>query len=486
MQIAQAVGGYSLGGADLLRRAMGKKKPEEMAKQRKIFLAGATGQGLEPAHAEGLFDLMETFAGYGFNKSHSAAYALLSYQTAWLKRHYPAAFMAAVLSSDMDNTDKVVTLIDECRSMALTVEPPDVNRSAWMFQARDERTIVYGLGAVKGVGHAAIEAVVEARAASGPFADLFDLCRRLDLRRANRRVLEALIRSGSLDSISPNRATAMAWLGRALQAAEQQTRNRQLGQDDLFGLGSATPEEDTGADLAPAAEWPEQERLAAEKDTLGLYLTGHPIEEHERELGAIVSCRLKQAAAGSGGTPVSQEGNGRRREGERRVVVAGLVVALRARLTQSGKRLGFLTLDDRTARLEVILFGDAYQRYRHLLAKDRLLVIEGDLGFDEFSDGYRVAAERVLDIAEARELYARRLVIGIDAERAGNGFIPALREALTEYREGHCPVWIDYHGAGAVARLRLGDDWRVRPTDDLVRRLEGLVAPGSVRLDYSQ
>ncbi|PWG63922.1 DNA polymerase III subunit alpha [Sediminicurvatus halobius] len=487
MQIAQAVGGYSLGGADLLRRAMGKKKPEEMAKQRQIFLQGATAQGLQPAHAEGLFDLMETFAGYGFNKSHSAAYALLSYQTAWLKRHYPAAFMAAVLSSDMDNTDKVVTLIDECRSMALAVEPPDVNRSAWMFQARDERTIVYGLGAVKGVGHAAIEAVVEARDAGGPFADLFDLCRRIDLRRANRRVLEALIRSGSLDSLTPNRASAMAWLGRALQAAEQQTRNRQLGQDDMFGLGSAAAEADTGSDLASVAEWPEQERLAAEKDTLGLYLTGHPIEEHEAELGAIVSCRLKQAAAGAGGTAVAGEGNGhgRRREGERRVVVAGLVVALRARLTQSGKRLGFLTLDDRTARLEVILFGDAYQRYRHLLAKDRLLVVEGDLGYDEFSDGYRVSAERVLDMTEAREAFARRLVIGVDAARAGNGFVPALREALTEYREGHCPVWIDYHGEGAEARLRLGDDWRVRPTDDLVRRLESLVAPGAVRLDYS-
>jgi len=484
MQIAQAVGGYSLGGADLLRRAMGKKKPEEMAKQREIFREGAIAQGLEPAHAEGLFDLMETFAGYGFNKSHSAAYALLSYQTAWLKRHYPAAFMAAVLSSDMDNTDKVVTLIDECRTMALTVEPPDVNRSAWMFQARDEGTIVYGLGAVKGVGQAAIEAVVEARTADGPFADLFDLCRRLDLRRVNRRVLEALIRSGSLDSITPNRATAMGWLGRALQAAEQQSRNRQLGQDDLFGIGDVASERDTGTELAPEPEWPEQERLAAEKDTLGLYLTGHPIEEHERELAAMVSCRLKQAAAGSGGTPAAGEGNGRRREGERRVVVAGLVVALRARLTQSGRRLGFLTLDDRTARLEVILFGDAYQRYRHLLTSDRLLVIEGDLGYDEFSDGYRVSAERVLDIAAAREVYARRLVIGVDAERAGNGFVPALREALAEYREGHCPVWIDYHGTAAEARLRLGDDWRVRPADDLVRRLESLVAPGSVRLDF--
>ncbi|MBY5268209.1 DNA polymerase III subunit alpha [Spiribacter salinus] len=470
MQIAQAVGGYSLGEADLLRRAMGKKKPEEMAKQRSIFLEGAMNQGLRREHAEGLFDLMEKFAGYGFNKSHSAAYALLSYQTAWLKAHYPAAFMAAVLSSDMDNTDKVVTLIDECRAMRLAVDPPDINRSDWMFQAAGDERVIYGLGAVKGVGYSAVEAIVEARQSNGEYADLYDLCRRVDLRRVNRRVLEALIRSGSLDTVTPNRASAMAMLASALQAAEQQSRNTELGQDDLFGLGDGAASSAPDHEVEPVAEWDERERLTAEKETLGLYLTGHPISEHEAELSGFISCRLNEATGG--------------RDKERRVIVAGLVVAVRTRITQSGRRLGFLTLDDRTARLEVILFGDAYQRHRHLLEKDALVVVEGDLGYDEFSDGYRVSGERVFDLAGARMAFARRLVLRVDAGQAGNGFVPRLQETLAPYQSGECTVCIDYEGRGATARLRLGEAWRVRPDPDLLERLGQLLPPDRVAVDY--
>jgi len=482
-RIAQVLGGYSLGGADLLRRAMGKKKPEEMAKQREIFLKGAQEQGLSKAHAEGIFDLMEKFAGYGFNKSHSAAYALLSYQTAWLKKHYPAPFMAAVLSSDMDNTDKVVTLIDECRTMGLTVEPPDVNRSDFRFRAGDEHTVVYGLGAVKGVGQSAIEALLEEREGNGDYADVFDLCRRVDLRRVNKRVLEALIRSGCLDTLTENRATAMHRLPEALKAAEQQTRNQDAGQDDLFGLGGAGPSVAARpAEQGPAQpEWGEQERLAAEKETLGLYLTGHPIDQYERELNGIVTARLNRVATGMGMSETSAAG---RRGGGQKVTVAGLVVAMRARPTKSGGRLGFLTLDDRTARLDVIVFPEAFGRFRHLMTMDQLLVIEGELGYDDFSDAFRVSAERILDIGEARETFARRLVMAVNADRAGNGFIPDLRETLSPYREGSCPVWIEYRGRAASAQLCLGEAWRVRPTDELIKRLGQIVDPDGVRLDY--
>jgi DNA polymerase-3 subunit alpha len=441
-----------------------------MAKQRSIFLEGAMNQGLRREHAEGLFDLMEKFAGYGFNKSHSAAYALLSYQTAWLKAHYPAAFMAAVLSSDMDNTDKVVTLIDECRAMRLAVDPPDINRSDWMFQAAGDERVIYGLGAVKGVGYSAVEAIVEARRGNGEYTDLYDLCRRVDLRRVNRRVLEALIRSGSLDTVTPNRASAMAMLASALQAAEQQSRNTELGQDDLFGLGDSAASSAPDHEVEPVAEWDERERLTAEKETLGLYLTGHPISEHEAELSGFISCRLNEATGG--------------RDKERRVIVAGLVVAVRTRITQSGRRLGFLTLDDRTARLEVILFGDAYQRHRHLLEKDALVVVEGDLGYDEFSDGYRVSGERVFDLAGARMAFARRLVLRVDAGQAGNGFVPRLQETLAPYQSGECTVCIDYEGRGATARLRLGEAWRVRPDPDLLERLGQLLPPDRVAVDY--
>ncbi len=294
MQIAQVLAGYTLGGADLLRRAMGKKKAEEMAKQREIFQAGSEQRGVKAETATYIFDLMEKFAGYGFNKSHSAAYALVSYQTLWLKAHYPAAFMAAVLSADMDNTDKVVTLIDECRSMGLGVLPPTVNRSECRFTAADDQTVVYGIGAIKGVGESAIEAMLEARRTDGRFRDLWDFCRRIDLHKANRRVLEALIRAGALDELGPNRATLMAQLPMALKLAEQHKESQAAGQVDLFGgaVDSVAAEPDPQLAARVWDEWEEDERLQGEKETLGLYLTGHPINRYDAELEAMVGARL--------------------------------------------------------------------------------------------------------------------------------------------------------------------------------------------------
>ncbi|HFC53435.1 MAG TPA: DNA polymerase III subunit alpha, partial [Gammaproteobacteria bacterium] len=291
MQIAQVLAGYSLGAADLLRRAMGKKKPEEMARQRAVFTEGALKRGVDEKTATHIFDLMEKFAGYGFNKSHSAAYALVSYQTAWLKAHYPAAFMAAVISSDMDHTDKVVTFIDECHDMGLEVLPPDVNRCHYHFTITGERTILYGLGAIKGVGEGVIEAIVRARESGGEFSDLFDFCRRLDLKKVNRRVLEALIRAGAMDSLGPNRATLMDALPDAIRIAEQYLRDTAVGQSDLFGIcDSGAPA--AGGKYRVQREWEEEQRLRGEKETLGLYLTGHPIERYLPELKQFISSRI--------------------------------------------------------------------------------------------------------------------------------------------------------------------------------------------------
>ena len=289
MQIAQVLAGYTLGGADLLRRAMGKKKAEEMAQQRSIFVSGAVARGVREGLAAHIFDLMEKFAGYGFNKSHSAAYALLSYQTAYLKAHYPAQFMAAVLSADMEHTDKVVTLIKECSDMGLAVLPPDVNASVYAFTACDERSIRYGLGAVRGVGEAAVEALISERARQGPFASLEDLCRRLDLQKVNRRVLEALLRSGSLDALGPNRATLMERLGAAMQLGDQNMRAHEAGQNDLFGLARrcSAPAPRRRCQRAPLPEWSEAVRLTGERETLGLYLTGHPLARFEAGLRAL-------------------------------------------------------------------------------------------------------------------------------------------------------------------------------------------------------
>ncbi|MGE3482273.1 MAG: DNA polymerase III subunit alpha [Gammaproteobacteria bacterium] len=472
MQIAQVLAGYSLGQADLLRRAMGKKKPEEMAKQRAVFLAGAEKRGVDAHAATHIFDLMEKFAGYGFNKSHSAAYALIAYQTAWLKAHYPADFMAAVLSADMDNTDKVVMLIDECRSMDLKVQPPDINRCDYAFTVQDDATILYGLGAIKGVGEAALGGLTSERAQHGPFRDLFDLCRRIDPRKANRRVLEALIRSGALDVLDANRARSMTLLTEALQMAERQLRDSELGQNDLFGGGaaaSAGPHDDVTHALARTVpEWDEEQRLLGEKETLGLYLTGHPIERYRKELARFVSASIVQLKPTADQT----------------VVVAGLVVAIRTMNSRRGERIAFMTLDDRSGRIEIAVFSEAYQKYRELLSKDRLLVVEGGVSVDEYSGGYRMSAEKVYDIDRARGVYAKGVEIDMQARAAANGFSAMLARILEPFREGRCPVWINYVGAGARARMALGREWSVDPTDELLHRLSEVAGPDGVRVIY--
>jgi DNA polymerase-3 subunit alpha len=482
MQIAQVLAGYSLGGADLLRRAMGKKKPEEMAKQRSIFVDGAVARGVAEATAAHIFDLMEKFAGYGFNKSHSAAYAVLSYQTGWLKAHYPAAFMAAVLSSDMDKTDKVVTLIDECARMGLAVEPPDVNASQFMFTVSGPKAIRYGLGAIKGVGQGAVENMIAEREAHGPFRSLRDYCRRIDLKQVNRRVLEALIRAGALDSIGPNRATLMHQLPEAMQAAEQQSRAQAAGQVDLFGLAEPVA---PAADEEPAPpgetlpEWSQAVRLAGERETLGLYLTGHPITEYEREIRPIISGRIVDVG---GARPVGGGEGGWRGPGKN-VTVAGLVLEIRKR----GNRTSFI-LDDRSARIEVTLFEDVLNQYRALIARDAILVVEGSLRFDDFADDWRVAAKHIIDIAQAREQYARRLVLRWPAAANGDGrrLIGALEQALRPNLGGRCAVAIRYAGESATANVLLGEEWRVRPSQDLIERLGQLVGRDCVELVYGQ
>jgi len=480
MQIAQVLAGYTLGGADLLRRAMGKKKPEEMAKQRSVFVEGAVARGVSEATAAHIFDLMEKFAGYGFNKSHSAAYAVLSYQTAWLKAHYPAAFMAAVLSSDMDKTDKVVTLIDECVRMGLAVEPPDVNASQYMFTVSGPRSIRYGLGAIKGVGQAAVDNMLAEREARGAFGDLRDLCRRLDLNRVNRRVLEALIRSGALDSLGASRSTHMHQLPAAMQAADQQSRAQAAGQVDLFGLAVAVPEPapPTAEPGSPMPEWSEPVRLAGERETLGLYLTGHPITEYERELEPIVSGRIADVG---GARPVGAGDGGWRGPGKN-VTVAGLVLEIRKR----GNRTSFV-LDDRSGRMEVTLFDDVLQQYRALIARDAILVVEGSLRFDDFADDWRIAARRIIDIAQAREQYARRLVLRWPGAVNGDGnrVITAIEQALRSSRGGRCAVAIRYAGTAARANVLLGEEWSVRPSQELIERLGQIVGRDGVELLYA-
>ncbi|HWZ62020.1 MAG TPA: DNA polymerase III subunit alpha [Steroidobacteraceae bacterium] len=473
MQIAQSLAGYTLGGADLLRRAMGKKKPEEMAQQRSVFIGGAVARGVRQGQAEHIFDLMEKFAGYGFNKSHSAAYALLAYQTAYLKAHHPAAFMAAVLSADMDHTDKVVTLIKECSDMELAVLPPDVNASSYEFSPDGARCIRYGLGAVRGVGAGAVEGLIEERTARGPYQSLEDLCRRLDLQRVNRRVLEALLRSGSLDSLGENRATLMDRLLTAMQLGDQNTRAHAAGQNDMFGGLGAVERAAPASRRAALPEWSEAVRLAGERDTLGLYLTGHPLTRFEGSLARLVSHRIGDLV-GDRPTAGFEPGRG----ASKPVTVAGLIDEVKKR----GPRV-ILTLDDRTGRLEVMLFEETWAKHRDLISKDALVLVEGLLRFDEFSDSWRLAARRVCELERLREQEARRVVL-----RCSHAELPRVSERLAgilqPWRGGPCPITIEYTGAAAHGALNLGNEWSVRASRELLEQLEGLVGSGAVQVVY--
>ena len=477
MQIAREMAGYTLGGADMLRRAMGKKKPEEMAKQREIFTEGAIKNQIDEKIASYIFDLMEKFAGYGFNKSHSAAYALVAYQTAWLKAHYPAAFMAAVMSSDMDNTDKVVVLIEECREMKLEICPPDINISAYRFTVTPKNQIVYGMGAIKGVGESAIEDILRERREHGPIAGLYDLCQRVDLRKVNRRVLEALIRAGALDSINPNRAAHLAELTTALRVAEQHGKMAETGQNDLFGLAVQVEAGDgEGEAYSSYVEpWTEKEKLDAEKQTLGLFLTGHPINEYLAE--------LKYISYGSLG---NLQADAERSKGKMEGRYAGMIVEMRTRQTKNGKMMGFATLDDRSGRLEVAAYSETYNKYRDLLNKDMLLVAEGSLGYDDFTNGLRLTADKLYSIEQAREMFARSIVLRWNKVEwpQNRNFKQELLAILQPFAGGQCPVSIDYTTANAKAMLQLGDDWRVKPSDELLIRLRRFLAAENVEIRY--
>jgi DNA polymerase-3 subunit alpha len=458
MQIAQILAGYTLGGADLLRRAMGKKKAEEMAKQRSVFVSGAVARGVREAQATMIFDLMEKFAGYGFNKSHSAAYALLSYQTAWLKAHYPAAFMAAVLSSDMDKTDKVVTLMDECVSMQLTVHPPDVNESQYAFQVAGPASIRFGLGAIKGVGESAVQAIVDERSANGAYRSLPDLCRRIDLQRVNKRVFEALIKSGSLDHLGPNRATLTAELERAMHLGEQNSRAMSVGQVDLFGLAAA--------ENATVTDWSDAQRLAGERETLGLFLSGHPISPYEPDLKFLVSARLVDVG---GARPTAPLGERAWSQGKP-ATVAGLVLEIRRRPNRVT-----LILDDRSARLEVSLFEETFQQYRDIIVKDAILIVDGMLRFDDFIEAWRLQAKTLMDIDRARERFARRLWLRWPAEFDGPAGLKRFEDLLRPYLKGPCGVSVAVNRPDYTGRLNLSDSWSVRPSRELLDKLSALI-----------
>ena len=467
MQIAQVLAGYSLGGADLLRRAMGKKKPEEMAKERSKFEAGAAERGVDPRTATQIFDLMEKFAEYGFNKSHSAAYALVAYQTAWLKVHYPAEFMAAVLSSDMDNTDKVVGFLDEARTLGLKVLPPDVNASTYMFEATDSKTIRYGLGAVKGVGRGACDAISAARTNAGPFKDLLDFSKRVDAAGLNKRTLEALVHAGAMDALASNRASLMLQLPEVLKATDQIARNRDAGIVDMFGNATGAP--DIHIDLPTCSEWPLAQKLQGERETLGHYLSGHPMDPHRDELQRLVGHDLSSLDALWEARPQEARRGWRQ---QMQAVVAGQVVGMRKR----GDSQGFVQLEDGRGRIECAFFGDEWKEYAPLLTRDRILVVEGDLREDEFSGGFALRASRCWDFTQLCGERAQRVSIRIDLRQPD-----ALQhfERMLQAHAGATPLLIEAITAAGIGRLTVNGGRGLRvdaALPGLLRNLPGVDA----------
>ena len=500
MQIAQVLANYTLGGADILRKAMGKKNPEEMAKQRATFMEGAEAREIDPKLAGSIFDLMEKFAGYGFNKSHSAAYALVSYQTAWLKAHYPAHFMAAVLSADMQNTDKLVTLIDECHQMELKIVPPDVNVGQFSFTVNADGEIVYGLGAIKGLGAGPVEALLRARN-EAPFTSLLDICQRVDSQTVNKRTMEALIRSGSLDKLEDGnldqaRATLSSILLDAMQAAEQSNRNQASGVEDLFGeiAPSQTGENAYSGSGTAIKPWPEQQRLQAEKETLGLYLSGHLVNEYLPELKQLTGNRLV---------------NLRPERGTQ--LVAGLLYDFRIMKGKNGSSFAFITLDDGSARFEVTLFKE-FDQYRHLLQKDLIVLVECSVEVDDRNGGIRGRAKRIMTIQEARTKFAYRLNLKMREEELQPSFCDHLQEILEPYikpvimsavsatgtegaseepllqtaQDEGCRIQVNYERADSQGCIMLGQEWCVSPSEELIQRLRMEFGRDMVELDYRQ
>jgi DNA polymerase-3 subunit alpha len=457
MQISQLIGGYTLGAADMLRRAMGKKRPEEMAKHRDIFVEGALRNGYTKELAEQLFDLMAKFAEYGFNKSHTAAYAVVTYQTAWLKAHHCAAFMAATLSSDMDNTDTVHIFHQDTLGNGLTVLPPDINASEYRFVPVDRERIRYGLGAIKGTGEQAVNLIIKARENGGAFADLFDFCRRVDKRLVNRRVIEALIRAGAFDALDNHRARLMASVGVAMEAAEQAERDALQG--GLFDVGGA----DTAArHYVEAAAWTERERLLQEKQAIGFFLSGHPYHEYRQELSKFARRSLAQLE------PQKDT-----------ALMAGVVVGTRTQMTRRGK-MAVVTIDDGTAPLEVSVFNELYEAERAKIVVDEVLVVEGKVQKDDFTGGLRVVADKLMTLAEARGRFARALKLSMNGEANAE----KLRLLLARYRAGPCPVRLRYRNSEAECELPLGEAWRVRLEDELLTELRDWLTPNNVEILY--
>ncbi len=462
MQIANKLPGFSLGEADILRRAMGKKNHAEMAAQKQKFVAGSVARKFSEKKAEKIFDLMAEFAGYGFNKSHSCAYALLAYQTAYLKTHFPVEFMAALLTSETGNTEKVVKFINESRGMGITVLPPDVNSSDLDFTPVGE-AIRFGLRAIKNVGENTVKGILDARAQLGRFTSIYQFCDHIDTRLINKRVMESLIKSGAMDSLGARRSQMFAAIDKSMEAAQRRQREKTSGQHGLFG-GVSAAAEPVDEPLPDLEEWPEHEMLAAEFSTVGFYISGHPLSKFAsrlKELGAL------DLAAVEG-----------RRNGEE-ITVAGIVIAMRSMRSRKGGRWGILTLQDMTGVLEILAFPESFARLEPLFKSNAPLILKGRVNVEEAGTRLAVMEARKLEDMGQRPPSVMR--VRVNLQTVGPAVLDELKELFVN-KPGSCAVAFDIVSPeGAVATLRA--DQRVRADQELVREVCRLCGDNAVQLE---
>jgi DNA polymerase III subunit alpha len=465
MQIATVLAGFTLGGADLLRRAMGKKKPEVMAEQRDHFVRGAVHNGYPEEPAAKIFDLIAYFAGYGFNRSHSVAYALITYRTAYLKAHFPREFMAALITSDMDNTDKVMRYIGDCRDMGIAVLPPDINEGSYGFTVTGD-SIRFGLGAIKGVGEQAITALMQERQEHGPFRSFFDLCERLDTRHVNKKVLESLMKGGALDSLGLTRAQMLGNMGRVLEWAQRQQEDRQQGQFSLFGNSTAGPSVATPT-LEPVVPWSDSEQLAYEKEALGFYISSHPLMAVQQQMRRLVTATSQSLVDF---------------QGEQTVTIGGLITQRRVQLTKNGDRMAFVTLEDLYGGLEVIVFPETYRQSVAACESEEPVVVWGKAKIEGEGGEPRIIAQRVLLLKDALALGEfRRLTLSVSPQHD--------RTTLLHVRDllGHTPgachvVLVLQFPDGERVLLRAAEHLNVAPSLALLAGLEELLGVENVRV----
>ncbi|MDR1989616.1 MAG: DNA polymerase III subunit alpha, partial [Acidobacteriaceae bacterium] len=496
MRISNVLAGFSLGEADLLRKAMGKKNPEVMAKMRGKFVEGAKKNGHNEKKAAHIFELMEHFAGYGFNKSHSTAYAYLAYQTAYLKANYPWHFAAALLTIEAQNTDKLALYLGECRERGIPVLPPDVNQSQLRFTVEPETGVRFGLTAIKNVGEGAIESLLSVRKAQGGITSLHGLCEEIDLRLANKRVFESLVKAGALDAVARQdpanadlpsallRARLLATIDAACEHGARLQRDRSDGQAQLFGFDAHEPsggQNKTAPPLASATAWSEAEQLAFEKETLGLYWSGHPIDRYARELKELGARSTADLAEQQPAPQAESWGPGGRKPLEADTTIGGIIAACRQLKTRKGDRMAVFTLEDSQGGVEVVVFPEAYQKAASLIESGTMVLVRGKLERDD--ETTRVLASEIVPIDTVHERVAHEVAIRVSAS-AGRETFEALGEIFSRHR-GDRRVCVEFERLSTNQRLRLKADLpqvRIRPSPALIAEVERLVGPGSVSL----